>query len=156
LAPSRYLVGRLLVFRPGAFQISMASSGAVAVFAGLTDEMRGRVFVLVSGLEADHLLRVPAGDVAGDALGIIDAIDPGLLISRTARLQRFGRLGMLAREPDVIRRFVALAADLCAHERIASGLEGPAAERVHVSEIVDRRLVLAEVVRLEHIVLVKA
>ena len=56
-------------------QADVAAARSVAVLALLMEQVRGAIGAQEAGVEPQHLLRLPAGDVARQALGIVNARD---------------------------------------------------------------------------------
>src|SRR5580765_4414992 len=114
----------------------MLAAGAVAVFALLARQQVRRVFVAgVAGVVTDHLFRVPARDVAGDALGVVQTADVvGAVVA--SGLERLGGLGMRRVFPDLVGRLVTLGASLHADIRIFLSLDRRAGQRTEIARIV--------------------
>lgn len=64
-------------------QLDVLAAGAVAVFALVTEQVSGQFFVDVARVVSQNLLRMPAGDMAGEALGVEESRDSSPAFAKT-------------------------------------------------------------------------
>ena len=64
-------------------EFDVLAAGAVAVFALIAEQMCGQFFVDVSRVVSQNLLRMPAGDMTGEAFGVEHPRDPSSAFAET-------------------------------------------------------------------------
>src|SRR5207244_3102508 len=63
----------------GVDQLDVPAAGAVTVLAAVVEELRRSLFTLEPADVTQHVLRMPAGHMAGEAFGVMNARDPTVL-----------------------------------------------------------------------------